>query len=65
MATVYLGVNVGGGNAADVTIAAATTSRDIEVAIDDAAVPRAGKSAKDDVIKALDAIKAALLEFDY
>lgn len=56
MATKYFGVNVGGSMATDVSKSGSTTSRPIELVLDDAAT---GVN-KMEVLKALDAIKQAI-----
>ena len=61
MAVRYYGIGVGGQDPADVTVAASTTSSDIELAVDDTNVPRAGDGQKHDIAMALEAIRLKVL----
>lgn len=62
MAVRYYGLNVGGQDASDVLIQASTTSRDIELAVDDTNLT-AGSITKEQFIQiALEAIMQAVNE---
>lgn len=62
MAVRYYGLNVGGQDASDVLIQASTTSRDIELAVDDTNLA-AGSITKEQFIQiALEAIMQAVNE---
>lgn len=62
MAVRYYGVNVGGQNAPDVTIAASTTSSDIELAVSDANLTAGDVGKKGAIVAALEAIIQAVQE---
>lgn len=64
MATLYLGINVGGQDFSDVTVDSSTTSSDIELAIDDTNLTAGSISKKQFVTIALEAITQALEETD-
>ena len=65
MAVRYYGVTVGGQAPANVTIAASTTSSDIELAVDDTNVPRAGQNSKDSILEALEVFRLTIINDDY
>lgn len=62
MATVYLGVNVGGQDATDVLIDSSTNSTDIELTIDDSVITAADPASKDKLLEALHAIEQWVIE---
>lgn len=62
MAVRYYGVNVGGQDASDVTIAASTTSSDIELAVDDSNLAAASSDKRDKIVTALRAFAQAVEE---
>ena len=65
MAVKYYGVAIGGQSSADVTIAASTTSSDIELAVDDTNLAAGNINAKDKIYTALEAIRQAMEENTY
>ena len=62
MAVRYYGVNIGGQDATDVSIAASTTSRDIELAVSDANLTAGSITKKHFIREALEAILQAVEE---
>lgn len=65
MADRFYGVVPGGQAPADVSKAAATTSRAVELRVDDASVPRASAQSKRDILASIEAIKLAVEQDDY
>lgn len=62
MAVRYYGVSIGGQAPADVTIAASTTSSDIELAVDDSNLAAASVEARHVIAQAIEAIKLSVLQ---
>jgi hypothetical protein len=62
MAIRYYGVAVGGQGAPDVTIAASTTSSDVELAVDDTNIAVGAINKKDIIVEALQALLQAVQE---
>ena len=65
MAVRYYGISVGGQAPANVTIDSSTTSSDIELAVDDTNVPRAGQNSKDTILEALETLRLTITNDDY
>lgn len=65
MAVLYLGIDIGGANPEDVAVDSSTTSKDVELAIDDTNLAAGGVGAKDQVYQAVEAIMARLQQQDY
>lgn len=65
MAVRYYGINLGASNPAGVTIAASTTSSDVEVAVDDTNIARAGVDSKEKILRAMEALEVAIAQDQY
>lgn len=65
MADVYFGVNVGAAGGGAVTTGSSTTSKDVELVVDDTKIARAGATAKNDLLAAIDSLRQFVVEFDY
>jgi hypothetical protein len=64
MATLYFGVVHGGQGPGDVSTSASTTSRDIELAVDDSPLTAGGIGKKDALVRGVKAILQAVEEYD-
>lgn len=65
MATVYFGVNVGGHTASDVAIDTSSTGANVQLSVNDAVVVAGSVEAKQQLLKAIEAIRLAVMGYDY
>lgn len=65
MADLFFGVNVGATGGGAVTTDSSTTSKDVELVVDDSKIARGGIAAKNDLLAAIEALRDFVMEFDY